>query len=79
MEELFQRSEDGVGGWRIEEPHGLIGRARRWLLSPQEAYERTGDARNVVFAAGHHRQRPAGPALLRAMALLHTLARARTK
>lgn len=36
----------------LEEPHRLIARARRWLLSPQEPYERTGDAGNVVFACG---------------------------
>ncbi len=36
----------------LEEPHRLIGRTRRWLLGPQEPYERTGDAPNVVFAAG---------------------------
>jgi len=36
----------------INEPHRLIGRARRWLLSPQEHYERTGDAPNVVFTSG---------------------------
>ena len=35
-----------------DEPHRLIGRARRWLLSPQEPYERTGDAPNVVFTSG---------------------------
>jgi len=36
----------------LDEPHRLIGRTRRWLLSPQENYERTGDAPNVVFACG---------------------------
>ena len=36
----------------LDEPHRLIARARRWLLSPQEQYERTGDAPNVVFACG---------------------------
>ncbi len=36
----------------LEEPHRLIGRTRRWLLGPQEPYERTGDAPNVVFATG---------------------------
>lgn len=34
------------------EPHRLIARARRWVLSPQEVYERFGDAGNVVFASG---------------------------
>lgn len=34
------------------EPHKVLGRARRWLLSPQEPYERNGDAPNVVFATG---------------------------
>ena len=36
----------------LNEPHRLIGRARRWILSPQETYERTGDAPNVVFTCG---------------------------
>ena len=36
----------------LEEPHRLIARARRWLLSPQEFYERFGDAGNVVFTCG---------------------------
>jgi predicted GH43/DUF377 family glycosyl hydrolase len=36
----------------LDEPHRLIGRTRRWLLSPQEHYERTGDAPNVLFACG---------------------------
>ncbi len=36
----------------LNEPHRMIGRTRRWLLSPQEPYERTGDAPNVVFACG---------------------------
>jgi len=36
----------------LKEPHRLIARARRWLLSPQEGYERTGDAPNVVFSCG---------------------------
>jgi len=36
----------------LNEPHRLIGRARRWLLTPLEPYERTGDAPNVVFACG---------------------------
>jgi predicted GH43/DUF377 family glycosyl hydrolase len=36
----------------LDEPHRLIGRARRWLLSPQERYERTGDAPNVLFTCG---------------------------
>jgi beta-1,4-mannooligosaccharide/beta-1,4-mannosyl-N-acetylglucosamine phosphorylase len=35
-----------------DKPHKLIARARRWLLSPQEPYERSGDAPNVVFACG---------------------------
>ena len=34
------------------EPHRLIARARRWLLSPQKLYERFGDAGNVVFTCG---------------------------
>ena len=36
----------------LNEPHRLIARGRRWLMSPQETYERTGDADNVVFACG---------------------------
>ena len=36
----------------IDEPHKLLARTRRWILSPQERYERTGDAPNVVFACG---------------------------
>lgn len=36
----------------LKEPHRLIARARRWLLSPQETYERFGDAGNVVFTCG---------------------------
>jgi predicted GH43/DUF377 family glycosyl hydrolase len=36
----------------LNEPHQLIGRARRWLLGPSEQYERTGDAPNVIFSCG---------------------------
>ena len=36
----------------LEEPHRLIGRARRWLLGPQAPYERIGDAGNVIFSCG---------------------------
>ena len=36
----------------LNEPHRLMGRARRWLLSPREPYERTGDADNIIFASG---------------------------
>jgi predicted GH43/DUF377 family glycosyl hydrolase len=36
----------------LNEPHRLIGRTRRWLLSPSEPYERLGDAPNVLFACG---------------------------
>jgi len=36
----------------LEEPHRVIGRARRWLLSPRTQYERTGDAPNVIFSCG---------------------------
>jgi len=36
----------------LDDPRRLIGRTRRWLLSPEESYERTGDAPNVVFASG---------------------------
>ena len=42
----------GAGLLDLEEPNLLIGRARRWLLSPQKPYERFGDAPNVVFACG---------------------------
>jgi predicted GH43/DUF377 family glycosyl hydrolase len=36
----------------IELPHKLIARTRRWLMSPQEDYERHGDASNVIFTCG---------------------------
>ena len=36
----------------LDEPSQVIGRARRWLLGPQEFYERTGDAPNVIFTCG---------------------------
>ena len=36
----------------LQKPHHLIGRARRWLLTPETLYERVGDAPNVVFACG---------------------------
>jgi len=36
----------------LKKPDRLIARTRRWLLSPQESYERTGDAPNIVFACG---------------------------
>jgi predicted GH43/DUF377 family glycosyl hydrolase len=36
----------------LEEPHKLIARARRWLLSPREPYEQMGDAPQVVFPTG---------------------------
>ncbi|MFW6107793.1 MAG: glycosidase [bacterium] len=36
----------------LDEPHRLIGRTREWLLSPEEEYERTGDAPNVIFTSG---------------------------
>ena len=36
----------------LDQPRRVIGRARRWLLAPQEPYERFGDAPNVVFACG---------------------------
>jgi len=36
----------------LKQPHKLLARTRRWLLSPQEPYERFGDAGNVVFACG---------------------------
>lgn len=35
-----------------ENPSRVVGRARRWLLDPDEPYERFGDAPNVVFACG---------------------------
>jgi len=35
-----------------EEPHRVIARSHRWMLSPEELYERQGDAPNVVFACG---------------------------
>ena len=42
----------GAALFDLNQPERLIGRARRWLLGPQEPYERTGDAPNVVFACG---------------------------
>jgi len=36
----------------LNDPGHVIARARRWLLSPTEQYERTGDAPNVVFSCG---------------------------
>lgn len=36
----------------LAQPHVVLGRARRWLLSPEEPYERNGDAPNVVFSCG---------------------------
>ena len=35
-----------------ERPHKTLARMRRWLLAPQEAYERNGDAPNVLFTCG---------------------------
>ena len=36
----------------LKTPHMVTARTRRWLLSPQERYEQSGDAPNVVFACG---------------------------
>jgi len=36
----------------LHDPHKLIGRARRWLMSPDAPYEWYGDAPNVVFPTG---------------------------
>ncbi|MDP6439005.1 MAG: glycosidase [Candidatus Brocadiia bacterium] len=36
----------------LEDPHRMIGRARRWLMSPDAPYEWYGDAPNVVFPSG---------------------------
>ena len=36
----------------LEQPRRLVARTRRWLLSPEEDYERIGDASNVVFSCG---------------------------
>lgn len=43
-----------IGGALLDlnEPHRIVARARRWLLTPREPYERAGDAANVVFACG---------------------------
>ena len=35
-----------------EEPHKLLNRTRRWLIGPEEPYERSGDGPNVVFSCG---------------------------
>ncbi len=42
----------GAALYDLENPEQLISRTRRWLLGPEEDYERTGDAPNVVFATG---------------------------
>ena len=42
----------GAALLNLEQPSRLVARSRRWLLSPQEPYERTGDAPNVVFSCG---------------------------
>jgi predicted GH43/DUF377 family glycosyl hydrolase len=34
------------------DPARLLGRTRRWLIGPEEDYERSGDAPNVVFSTG---------------------------
>ena len=58
---IYHGVKDVAGGpiYRIgaalldkENPHKLIGRSRRWLLGPEESYERSGDAPNVVCACG---------------------------
>jgi predicted GH43/DUF377 family glycosyl hydrolase len=36
----------------LKDPHRLIGRARRWLMSPDAPYEWYGDAPNVIFPTG---------------------------
>ena len=36
----------------VDKPHRVIARARRWLIGPEEDYERNGDAPNVVFSCG---------------------------
>jgi len=36
----------------LNEPHKLIARSRRWLLTPRAPYEQVGDAPNVVFPTG---------------------------
>ena len=36
----------------LDDPGTLIARSRRWLMTPSTAYERTGDAPNVIFACG---------------------------
>ncbi len=35
-----------------DEPHTVVGRARRWLMDPQMPYEQAGDAPNVIFSCG---------------------------
>lgn len=36
----------------LEKPEKVIAKTRRWLLSPQEPYERVGDVPNVIFPCG---------------------------
>jgi predicted GH43/DUF377 family glycosyl hydrolase len=42
----------GAATLDLDVPHRLIARTRRWLMSPQEPYERNGDAANVIFTCG---------------------------
>jgi beta-1,4-mannooligosaccharide/beta-1,4-mannosyl-N-acetylglucosamine phosphorylase len=58
---IYHGVKQGVGGpiYRLgaalldlDRPHQIVGRARRWLLTPSKDYERTGDGPNVVFACG---------------------------
>lgn len=36
----------------LDDPHRMLGRARRWLMNPDAPYEWYGDAPNVVFPTG---------------------------
>jgi predicted GH43/DUF377 family glycosyl hydrolase len=58
---LYHGVKEAAGGpiYRVgaalldaDEPHVLINRSHRWLIGPEEAYERQGDAPNVIFACG---------------------------
>lgn len=42
----------GAALLNLQVPHSSIAKTRRWLLSPQEPYERMGDVPNVIFPCG---------------------------
>lgn len=54
VKELANQPIYRIGGAMtdLETPHELTARCRRWLLTPETQYERTGDAPNVIFTCG---------------------------